>query len=110
MTNRTYRKHFAMAAARERRAARGLTKSWVFDYKIGQVLRSVDDDQMYVITDLPDVERHDRVVAIQKLVRGGTGRPLPGLREGPPFIARATRDGVRVDHGRLARRVLAETV
>jgi hypothetical protein len=30
---------------------------------------------------------------------------LPGLREGQPFLARATRDGVRVDHGRLARRV-----
>jgi hypothetical protein len=93
------------AEAAARRAARGETRSWIFDYRIGDVLRGDDDGQMYIITDLPDVERHDRIVAIQKLVCARAGQPVRGLREGPPFIARATRDGVRVDHGRLARRV-----
>jgi hypothetical protein len=95
------------AEAAERRAARGETKSWVFDYEIGDVLRAEDGD-MYKITDLPDVERRDRVVMVQRLVLDRTGRPLPNLREGRPFIARATRDGVRVDGGRLARRVTEE--
>jgi hypothetical protein len=104
--NRTYRKHLAMAAARERRAARGETKAWTFDYEIGQLLRG-DDGEMYVITELPAVERHDRVVMVQRLVLDAMKRPLPGLREGPPFIARVTRDGVRVEQGRLAKRVPA---
>jgi hypothetical protein len=64
---------------------------------------------MYTITGLPAVERHDRVVMVQRLVLDVAGRPLPGLREGPPFIARATRDGIRVEQGRLAKRVPAET-
>ena len=97
----------AKRAAAERRAERGLTKAWVFDYEIGQVLRGEDGD-LYEITGLPDVERHDRVVAIQKLVLDGAGQPVRGLREGPPFVARATRDGVRVNQGRLARRVPEE--
>jgi hypothetical protein len=63
---------------------------------------------MFVVTGLPDVERHDRVVAIQKLVLDGAGQPVRGLREGKPFIARATRDGIRVNQGRLARRIPQE--
>jgi hypothetical protein len=63
---------------------------------------------MYAITALPAVDRHDRVVAIQKLVRDGTGQPLPNLREGKPFFAVAERDGVRLGRGRWARRVPAE--
>jgi hypothetical protein len=105
MTN--WRKGEAMAAAAERRAARGLTRAWVFDYRIGEVLRG-EDGAVYVITGLPAVDRRDRVVMVQRLVLGGAGRPLPGLREGPPFIARATRDGVRVEQGRLARRLTTE--
>jgi hypothetical protein len=94
--------------AAERRAARE-TRAWRFDYAVGQRLRG-DDGAMYEITGLPDVERRDRVVAIQKLVLDGTGRPLPGLREGQPFLARATRDGIRIDQGRLARRIPQEAV
>jgi hypothetical protein len=95
------------AEAAARRAERGLTKSWVFDYRIGEVLRG-EDGQMYKIVELPAVERRDRIVMVQKLVLDSMKRPLVGLREGAPFVARATRDGVRVDHGRLARRVPAE--
>jgi hypothetical protein len=99
----------AKVKAAERRVARGETKAWTFDFEVGQRLRS-DDGAMYEITGLPDVGRRDRVVAIQKLVLDGAGRPLPGLREGPPFIARAGRDGVRVNQGRWARRLTQETV
>jgi hypothetical protein len=106
--NRKFAKMISQERAAERRAERGLTRAWVFDYEIGQHLRG-DDGEMYVITALPAVERRDRVVMVQRLVCNGAGRPLPGLREGPPFIARATRDGVRVDQGRLAKRVPAET-
>ena len=95
--------------AAERRTARGLTRAWVFDYEIGEVLRG-DNGEMYVITALPAVERRDRVVMVQRLVCNGSGRPLPGLREGPPFLARATRDGVRVNQGRLARRLATEVL
>jgi hypothetical protein len=95
------------AEAAARRAARGETRSWVFDYRIGEVLRG-EDGEMYVITGLPAVERHDRIVMVQKLVLDAVGRPVPGLREGQPFLARATRDGVRVNQGRLARRVPGE--
>jgi hypothetical protein len=95
--------------AAERRAARGLTRSWVFDYRIGEVLRD-DDGALYQITELPAVERRDRVVMVRKLVCDRAGRPLPGLREGPPFVARATKDGVRVNQGRLARRLTQEAV
>jgi hypothetical protein len=105
--NRKFAKAISQERAAERRAERGLTRAWVFDYEIGEVLRG-DDARMYVITDLPAVERRDRVVMVQRLVLGATGQPVPGLREGPPFIARATRDGVRVAGGRLAHRVPAE--
>jgi len=105
--NRKFAKMISQERAAERRAERGLTKGWLFDYQIGEVLRG-EDARMYVITDLPAIERHDRVVMVQRLVCNGAGQPVPGLREGPPFIARATRDGVRVEQGRLARRVTAE--
>jgi hypothetical protein len=95
--------------AAERAAARGLTRAWRFDYEIGQHLRG-DDGEMYVITELPAVERRDRVVMVQRLVLDATKRPLPGLREGAPFVARATKDGVRVEQGRLARRMTQEAV
>jgi hypothetical protein len=104
--NRKFAKAISQERAAERRAARGETRAWRFDYEIGQILRG-EDGEMYVITALPAVERHDRVVMVQRLVLDGAGRPLPGLREGPPFIARATRDGVRVEQGRLAKRVPA---
>jgi hypothetical protein len=97
------------AEAAARRAARGETRAWRFDYEVGQRLRG-DDGQMYQIVELPAVERHDRIVMVQKLVLDSMKRPLAGLREGAPFVARATRDGVRVDHGRLARRVPAGVV
>jgi hypothetical protein len=106
--NRKFAKIISQERAAERRAARGLTRAWVFDYEIGEVLRG-EDGALYQITELPAVERHDRVVMVQRLVCDGAGLPLPGLREGPPFIARATRDGVRVEQGRLAKRVTAET-
>jgi hypothetical protein len=95
--------------AAERRAARGLTRAWVFDYEIGEVLHG-EDGEMYVITELPEVEWRDRVVMVQRLVCDRTGQPVRGLREGQPFVARATRDGVRVDQGRLARRIPPEAV
>jgi hypothetical protein len=57
----------AKRAAAERRAARGETRAWTFDFEVGQHLRG-DDGAMYVITELPDVERHDRVVMVQRLV------------------------------------------
>jgi hypothetical protein len=106
--NRKFAKAISRERAAERRAARGLTKAWTFDFEVGQHLRG-DDGAMYVITDLPDVERHDRVVMVQKLVLGSMKRPLAGLREGAPFVARATKNGVRVEQGRLAKRVPAET-
>jgi hypothetical protein len=102
--NRKFAKAISQERAAERRAARGETRAWRFDFEIGEVLRG-EDGAMYQITGLPAVERRDRVVAIQKLVLDGAGQPVRGLREGPPFIARATRDGVRVEQGRLAKRV-----
>jgi hypothetical protein len=105
--NRKFAKMISQERAAERRAERGLTKGWLFDYQIGEVLRG-EDARMYVITALPAVERRDRVVMVQRLVLGGAGQPLPGLREGPPFIARATKAGIRVEQGRLAKRVPVE--
>jgi hypothetical protein len=94
--------------AAARRTMRGETRAWTFNYEIGQVLRG-DDGEMYVITELPAIERRDRVVMVQRLVCDRTGQPVRGLREGQPFLARATRDGVRVDQGRLVRRVPQES-
>lgn len=91
--------------AAERRAARGETRAWRFDYEVGQVLR--DGDDLYEIIDLPAVERHDRVVMVRRLVLDSMKRPVAGLRE-RPFLARAEKDGIRVDRGRLARRVPEE--
>ena len=62
-----------------------------------------DGDDFYEITELPDVERHSRVVMVRRFVLDSMKRPLAGLRE-RPFLARAEKDGVRVGQGRLARR------
>jgi hypothetical protein len=106
--NRKFAKMISQERAAERRAARGETRAWRFDYEIGQILRG-DDGAMYVITALPAVERRDRVVMVQRLVLDAMKRPLPGLREGAAFVARATRDGVRIEQGRLAKRMPVET-
>jgi hypothetical protein len=95
----------AKRAAAERRAARGETRAWTFNYQIGQVLR--DGDDLYEITGLPDADRRDRVVMVRRFVLDSMKRPLAGLRE-RPFLARAEKDGIRVGQGRLARRVPVE--
>ena len=105
------KKGAAMAAAAERHAARQAerrpTRSSLFDYRVGDLLRG-NDGSLYAITEVPPADQHDLVVTVQRLVLDEKKRPLPGLCEGPPFFAVAGRDGVRLGQGRWARRVLME--
>jgi hypothetical protein len=85
-----------------RLAEPGQRRSWVFDYRPGEVLRDDAGDMYEIVAADP---RHDRAISVQKMVLDGAGRPLPGLREGKPFFAVAERDGVRLGRGRWARRI-----
>jgi hypothetical protein len=76
------------------------TKAWVFSWKAGQQVRTSDGEEIYEIV---AVNQQDHVVSIQKRVLGARRRPLPGLREGRPFFARAERDAIRVGPGKWAR-------
>jgi hypothetical protein len=104
---RRFSKLAARERAAERRAARGLTRAWLFDYRPGEVLRD-DAGALYEIIEVPLADRHDLTVMVQKMVVDGAGRPLHGLREGKPFSAVAGRDAVRIDARRWARRLATE--
>jgi hypothetical protein len=94
------------AKAAARRAARGETKAWIFDYKVGDLLKDESGAQ-YRVVELPD-RPDDFRVTIRKMVIGAAGQPL-GLYDGPAFRRPAKRDAVRLDgEGHWARRVPAE--
>ena len=107
MTNR--KRHFAKLAARERAAERHAervpTRSYLWSWRTGEILRT-DDGGLYEIVSVPAAGQHDLVLTVQKLVADGAGRPVRGLRE-KPFSAVAGRDAVRIDARTWARRVPA---
>jgi hypothetical protein len=89
--------------AAERRAARGETKAWIFDYRVGDLLRD-ESGALYRVVELPD-QPDDFRVTIRKMVTGAAGQPL-GLYDGPAFRRPAKRDAVRLDgEGHWARRL-----
>jgi len=98
----------AKRRAAARRAERGLTRSWLFNYRPGDLLRA-NDGSLYAITEVPPADRNDLTVMVQRLVLDEQKKPIAGLREGRPFPGVAARDGVRLSQGRWARRVPAET-
>jgi hypothetical protein len=92
----------AAAEGRVERLAEGWpTRSYLFDWRVGERLRT-PDGTLYEIVAVPAAD-HDRVV-IRMLVLDAMKTPLPGLR-GRPFVARAGRDGVRVSQGKWAMRM-----
>lgn len=96
----------AKRAAAERRAARGETKAWIFDYRVGDLLKD-EAGALYRVVELPD-RPDDFRVTIRKMVVGAAGQPL-GLYDGPAFRRPAKRDAVRLDgEGHWARRVPVE--
>ena len=77
------------------------TKAWVFNWRVGQHVRTPDGGLFAVVA----VNEEDHVVSIQRLVLDARKRPLRGLREGRPFTVRAERDAVKVGRDCWARRV-----
>ena len=94
----------AKAAAAEFRVERlteHVTRSYLWNWRVGQQVRTVDG-ALYVVTGVP---AGDQRVFIQKLALDRAKRPIRGLREGRPFTVRAERDSVKVGRDCWARRV-----
>jgi hypothetical protein len=93
----------AMEAARQRKAERGQTRSYLFDWRVGTRLK----DNAGALYEVVAVNQEDRVVSIQRLVLDAREQPIPGLRERALIRAVAGRDGVRLG-GKWVMRVPAE--
>jgi hypothetical protein len=90
-----------MEAARQRKAERCPTRSYLDSWRVGQQVSTAEGER-YVVIAAHDDDR--RVLTIQKLVCDRAGRPLRGVRERELIHAIAGRDGVKFG-GKWARRI-----
>jgi hypothetical protein len=98
----------AMNRNHERLVEHWPTRAYLFDWRIGQRVRTATGD-LFEVVEVPAVEPgHNRVVVLQKLVLDEQRRPIPRLRERALIRAVAERDVVQVAQSVWARRIPQE--